>query len=115
MMRVGTVDFYPGSGSYYGCYQPGCGDIIDVVSCSHSRAHYFYGSSLTQAVCLASKVCHGEPHKIPKNCEALSNATLARDHINMGYWAVPTITGMYTVEVTANEPYCAPPAKHKKP
>ena len=37
MMRVGTVDFYPGSGDYYGCYQPGCGDIIDVVSCSHSR------------------------------------------------------------------------------
>ena len=37
---LGTVDFYPGyNNEYYGCYQPGCYDVVDVVSCSHSRSH----------------------------------------------------------------------------
>ena len=105
IMQLGTVDFYPGTGGYYGCYQPGCVNVIDVVSCSHSRAHYYYTASLVEAACLASRVCHGDPHHIPKNCANL-NETHHAD-ISMGYWANPTVTGMFTVEVIGKEPYCA--------
>ena len=104
MMRLGTVDFYPGTGDYYGCYQPGCLNVIDLISCSHSRAHYLYTASLVGAACLASRRCTGDPHHIPKNCESLNET---KDDISMGYWANPKVTGLYTVEVIKTDPYCA--------
>ena len=37
----------------YGCYQPGCYDVFDIVACSHSRAHQYYMASIK--VCALSK------------------------------------------------------------
>ena len=45
----------------YGCYQPGCYDVFDIVACSHSRAHQYYMASIKDALCLADRVCHGDP------------------------------------------------------
>ena len=39
---MGTVDFYPGSDGYYGNNQPGCMDVFNIISCSHSRARILY-------------------------------------------------------------------------
>ena len=132
MMALGTVDFYPGEAPYYGCYQPGCYDhLIDVESCSHSRSHLLYSTSITQGICLAAAKCKGDPHHIPHNCEALNvendhenvmednfdeitttndNSTnlsySKRSSIAMGYWIDLSLTGLYTVNVTGSEPYC---------
>ena len=127
-MALGTVDFYPGETPYYGCYQPGCYDhLIDVESCSHSRSHLLYSTSITQSICLASAKCNGDPHHIPHNCTPLTthnihqndiNATLKKTEFNqsetpfkhspvaMGYWIELSLTGLYTVNVTGSEPYC---------
>ena len=125
MMALGTVDFYPGQTPYYGCYQPGCYDhLIDVESCSHSRSHLLYSTSITQSICLASAKCNGDPHHIPHNCTPLTNNTTHENDINatkfnetdttfknspvaMGYWIDLSLTGLYTVNVTGSEPYCA--------
>ena len=128
-MALGTVDFYPGATPYYGCYQPGCYDhLIDVESCSHSRSHYLYSTSIIEGICLASAECNGDPHHIPHNCLPIShnihendiNATLNngafnatgevevydRKSIAMGYWIDLNLTGLYTVNVTGTSPYC---------
>ena len=128
MMALGTVDFYPGKAPFYGCYQPGCYDhLIDIESCSHSRSHLLYSTSITQGICLASAECKGDPHRIPHNCTPLNksshendiNATLNDTEFNlsvtnsrnypvaMGYWIDLSLTGLYTVNVTGSEPYCA--------
>ena len=47
LTQIGTVDFYPGTGKgAYGCYQPGCYDVFDIVACSHSRSHDYYLASI---------------------------------------------------------------------
>ena len=47
LTQIGTVDFYPGTGKgAYGCYQPGCYDVFDIVACSHSRSHDYYMASI---------------------------------------------------------------------
>ena len=128
MMALGTVDFYPGQNPYYGCYQPGCYDhLIDVESCSHSRSHLLYSTSIIEGICLAVAQCKGDPHKIPHNCEPLahiehendinstlvetglnaSDATTRKSSIAMGYWIDLSLTGLYTVNVTGSSPYCA--------
>ena len=128
MMALGTVDFYPGEAPYYGCYQPGCYDhLIDVESCSHSRSHLLYSTSITQSICLASSKCKGDPHHIPHNCEPLNHVTHENDInanlnetvfnerdttssksiIAMGYWIDLSLTGIYTVNVTGCSPYCS--------
>jgi hypothetical protein len=91
--------------------QPGCYDsFLNVISCSHSRARELFISSVVKAICLAGKECKGDPHIIPKNCmDIISSAEI----VTMGYWwntADPT-PGMYTVDVTGYEPYCAEPTK----
>ena len=53
--------------------------IVNRCVSQNFRAHYFYASSLKQAVCLADKVCHGNPHKIPKTCVSLRNTTEVRN------------------------------------
>ena len=132
MMALGTVDFYPGETPNYGCYQPGCYDhLIDVVSCSHSRSHLLYSTSITQGICLAAAKCEGDPHKIPHNCAALANKDNYRNGIDdnfseittengtgtnidylehtsvaMGYWIDLSLKGLYLVNVTGSEPYC---------
>lgn len=107
---LGTIDFYPGHNGEYGEYQPGCYDVFDVVSCSHSRAHMLYRASIDQADCLASRVCMGDPHKIPKNCHTLRNDTTHhnQDLVTMGYWwnTSNPQPGCYTVEVGSASPYC---------
>lgn len=106
----GHVDFYPGSGpSRYGCYQPGCYDVFDVIACSHSRAHEYYMSSIKDAMCIADRICHGDPKSYPKNCSNLTNDT-GRHYVTMGYWWVDgnTTPGSYTVEVSSTPPYCSP-------
>ena len=129
-MSLGTVDFYPGESPDYGCYQPGCYDhLIDVESCSHSRSHLLYSTSIKQTICLAAAKCEGDPHHIPHNCKALNdkshehgfthlninelgndkgnvNITQHRSSIAMGYWMDLSLTGLYTVNVTGSEPYC---------
>ena len=56
MEQLGTIDFYPGAPGYYGHDQPGCYDIFNVVSCSHSRSIEIFQSSIVKATCLAGKV-----------------------------------------------------------
>ena len=129
MMALGTVDFYPGVSPYYGCFQPGCYDhLIDVVSCSHSRAHKLYSSSLIGADCLAWAKCSGDPHHIPHNCQPLHQNELSneiyatvndrlydksvtkganmRSSIGMGYWIDTNLSGLFLVNVTGTLPYC---------
>lgn len=107
---AGTVDFYPGSGKgAYGCYQPGCYDVFDVVACSHSRAHEYYMASIKEAACLASRNCPhcNEAKKFPDNCSDILNHNRSSE-VTMGYWwvAANTTPGCYTVEVTSVMPYC---------
>ena len=55
MEPLGTVDFYPGTGGSYGHDQPGCFDVFNIVSCSHSRAWKMYVQSINSTVCLPSR------------------------------------------------------------
>ena len=56
LTRIGTADFYPGTGyGAYGCFQPGCFKIGDVGACSHSKSHEYYMASITKAICFASR------------------------------------------------------------
>ena len=56
LTRIGTADFYPGTGyGAYGCFQPGCFEIGDVGACSHSKSHEYYMASITKAICFASR------------------------------------------------------------
>ena len=106
---AGTVDFYPGTGKgAYGCYQPGCYDVFDVVACSHSRAHQYYIASIKDAACLASRVCHGDPKTYPDNCQNIRNNTRPRSEVTMGYWwsQANISAGSYTVEIKSTSPYC---------
>lgn len=106
---AGTVDFYPGTGKgAYGCYQPGCYDVFDVVACSHSRAHQYYIASIKDAACLASRVCHGDPKTYPDNCQNIRNTTRPRSEVTMGYWwsQANISAGSYTVEIKSTSPYC---------
>lgn len=108
MEPMGKVDFYPGKNGYYGYDQPGCLDIINIVSCSHSRARELYGASIKDAVCLASGHCQGDPHKIPKNCANMTGQNV----VAMGYWwdwhgADP---GLFIVEESMWYPYCVKPS-----
>ena len=106
--RIGTVDFYPGTGpGAYGCYQPGCYDIFDVVACSHSRSHDYYMASIKDATCLADRFCgESDPKHFPDNCQdLLHNRTKI---VTMGYWwpKADMTPGEYTVEITSTSPYC---------
>ena len=102
---AGTVDFYPGSGKgAYGCYQPGCYDVFDVVACSHSRAHEYYYASIKDAACLADRMCHGNPKDFPDHCTDLRNDS--SPEVAMGYWWAHAVANQcYTVEVTGTSPY----------
>ena len=102
------MDFYPGTGpGAYGCYQPGCYDIFDVVACSHSRSHDYYMASIKDATCLADRFCgESDPHHFPDNCQdLLHNRTKI---VTMGYWwpKADMTPGEYTVEITSTSPYC---------
>ena len=58
MTELGHVDFYPGSTYYqdWGWNQPGCWQVEDVGSCSHSRSHDLFISSITRP-CHALQTC----------------------------------------------------------
>ncbi len=40
-----------------------------------------YAASIDEAVCMASRKCDGDPHKIPKDCKFL-NGTKSGKHTN---------------------------------
>lgn len=119
-MKLGTVDFYPGQSGTYGQNQPGCsGAFKNIGSCSHSRAHQLYLSSITNGNCKAIKACNGDPvelkNKDPKNCWGLSSC-IPRYHNpkdnncklpTMGYWTDSSASGLWTVDTKGSEPYCA--------
>ena len=76
----------------------GCYDVFDIVACSHSRAHQYYMASIKvcalqhypkknsitsintvlfwikDALCLADRVCHGDPKFYPDHCTNLTFA-----------------------------------------
>lgn len=126
MMALGNVDFYPGVAPNYGCFQPNCLDeeLVNVMACSHSRAHLLYSSSIKGTTCSASSVCSGDPHHIPYNCKHLGgnanviniNETIihaseldnsfTKSPIKMGYWIDLKLSGLFTVNVTGSTPYC---------
>ena len=104
MEPLGTVDFYPGQAGNYGHNQPGCYDVFNVISCSHSRAWQLYLSSITEATCLASETCDGDPELIPKSCAGMPGGEI----VTMGYWwdTRNPVPGMYTVEEGPAAPFC---------
>jgi len=110
LTRIGTADFYPGTGyGAYGCFQPGCFEIGDVGACSHSKSHEYYMASITKAICFASRTCNdgSDPHQFPRQCE-VPLKRYGPETIVMGYfWAKSnTKPGEYTVEVVQEDPFC---------
>ncbi|TRY70305.1 hypothetical protein TCAL_02452 [Tigriopus californicus] len=103
MEPLGTVDFYPGQKGSYGHNQPGCYDIFNVISCSHSRAWQLYEASIEEVTCSATEKCQGNPKKIPQNCSPLKKGT-----VTMGYhWDTKhPKPGMFIVEETGSAPFC---------
>jgi len=111
MMKLGTVDFYPGHSPNYGHNQPGCsGELANTLACSHSRSHELYAASIKYGNCKATGDCTGE------SIIWLSQTNLCMDmnkqgdlaKATMGYWTDLSLVGTYTVDVTASEPYCDP-------
>ncbi len=86
MEPLGHVDFYPGQSPNYGHDQPGCLEVINIISCSHSRAREIYGASFKDAICLASGKCEGDPKNIPNSCSDAVDSTGTLEAVSMGYW-----------------------------
>ena len=102
MMKLGTVDFYPGQSPDYGHNQPGCnGYYSNLGSCSHSRSHELYAASIKNDNCKATGTCLADPQNIPSNCKDSPKPIL-----KMGYWTDPSVVGTYIVDTTGSEPYC---------
>jgi len=102
MLELGHVDFYPGSDGEFGWNQPGCWQVGDIGSCSHSRSHDYYLSSLT-VPCPALQSCSNTT-VIPSDC---SNITYINKP-NMGYWVdKESFPGdAFTVLTNASAPFC---------
>jgi len=108
MTAIGHVDFYPGAGNDFGWNQPGCWQFEDIGSCSHSRSHDLYLSSLSNP-CNALKTCHNSTI-IPESCTTImSNIPV------MGYWVNETLSNkMFTVDTVANQPFCSAPTLNEE-
>ncbi|XP_023339735.1 lipase member H-A [Eurytemora carolleeae] len=101
MLELGHVDFYPGSDLEFGWNQPGCWQVADIGSCSHSRSHDLFISSL-EAPCPALQVCVNTT-LIPNSCNNLT-AVLP----TMGYYVDrEKFDGRaFTVLTDAKLPFC---------
>ena len=103
MTLLGHIDFFPGAGSYFGWDQPGCWRVQDVGSCSHSRAHDLFISSLLSP-CHVNKVCSNSS-LIPDTCTNISSSAPPV----MGWWSqynLLTRDSVFTVNTTASQPFC---------
>ena len=114
MTALGHVDFFPGSSllSDWGWNQPGCWQFEDVGSCSHSRAHDLFISSLTSP-CPALQSCSNST-TIPATCSDISSSSRPE----MGWWsAFSSLTeeNVFTVNTTASPPFCGLTAREEKP
>ena len=112
MTQLGHVDFFPGSSllSDWGWNQPGCWQFEDVGSCSHSRAHDLFISSVSRP-CHVLQTCANST-EIPDTCSNITQATAPV----MGWWAGPGAGQVFTVNTTAAAPFCAemrPPTRRK--
>ena len=58
MIPLGTADFYIGTPPYYGYYQTDCYDelLLNLVGCSHRRAHEIFLSTIKGFNCTASPI-----------------------------------------------------------
>jgi len=100
MTRMGHVDFFPGSGTEFGWNQPGCWQVQDIGSCSHSRSHDLYVASVINP-CTAEKACTNSSI-IPNSCSNITQSAPV-----MGYWVDKDVSSKaYTVETKASEPFC---------
>ena len=69
-------------------------------------------ASIKDALCLADKICHGDPKLYPDNCSKVIFDNGGRRIINsevvMGYWSDKSklSDGSYTVEICKDFPYC---------
>ena len=105
MTRLGHLDFFPGAGSYFGWDQPGCWRVQDVGSCSHSRAHDLFISSLLSP-CHARQACSNST-VIPDTC---ANITSSSPPL-MGWWSEFSLVAgdeVFTVSTTSSQPFCDP-------
>merc|ERR1711951_150562 len=102
MLELGHVDFYPGSNEEFGWNQPGCWQFEDIGSCSHSRSHDLFISSLT-VPCPAFQSC-GNTTLIPNDCSNITSSYFP----TMGYWVDrEKFSGKaFTVVTNATEPFC---------
>ena len=103
MTKLGHLDFFPGAGQDFGWEQPGCWQFQDVGSCSHSRAHDLFISSLTTP-CPALQSCSNST-SIPATCSNISSSARPR----MGWWSEFTSLTeetVFTVNTTASPPFC---------
>jgi len=103
MTRLGHIDFYPGNHGEFGWNQPGCWQVQDIDSCSHSRAHDLYLSSLNLS-CPSFQACSNTT-VIPVGCNNITTSNPA-----MGYFVdrvkLTDLHRAYTVLTIAKEPYC---------
>ena len=107
MTELGHVDFYPGSTYYqdWGWNQPGCWQVEDVGSCSHSRSHDLFISSITRP-CHALQTC-SDTEDIPGTCVNITHSAPV-----MGWWsAAPALVSgqemsVFTVNTTSAAPFC---------
>jgi len=101
MIELGHVDFFPGSKDEFGWNQPGCWQFEDIGSCSHSRSHDLFISSLA-VPCTALQTCTNST-VIPATC---SNITTSSP--TMGYWVDrENFSGTaFTVLTNSTYPFC---------
>ena len=112
MTKLGHLDFFPGAGEYFGWDQPGCWRVQDVGSCSHSRAHDLFISSLTSP-CPALQSCSNST-TIPATCSDISSSSAPE----MGWWSEfssLTEETVFTVNTTASPPFCVVRGREKQP
>ena len=115
MTQIGHVDFYPGSTYYqdWGWNQPGCWQFEDVGSCSHSRAHDLFISSVSRP-CHALQYC-SDTSDIPGTCRNITTSDIPV----MGWWSdskgmFHQSLSVFTVNTTSTAPFCGSMNKHKR-
>ena len=69
--------------------------------------------SIKDALCLADKICHGDPKFYPDNCSKVifdngQQIINSEVEVVMGYWSDKSklTGGSYTVEICKDFPYC---------
>ena len=103
MTELGHVDFFPGSTSLeeFGWNQPGCWQFEDVGSCSHSRSHDLFISSVSRP-CHVLQTC-SDTSEIPHTCTNITSSSVPV----MGWWTGSGVKDdVFTVNTTSSAPFC---------